>query len=126
MRQLPHHSQLHTQILKLDIKSYFASIHHANLLSLISLYIPEQEELMSAINKIIASHCGKRGTGLPIGNLTSQLFANLYLNELDHFPFLKPFFYSRYVDDFVVIFHGAESLRTAMMINKKSNLFFGE
>ena len=47
----------------------------------------------------------KSGCGLPIGNLTSQLFANIYLNEFDHFVKrdLKIRFYGRYVDDFVLV-----------------------
>ena len=46
-----------------------------------------------------------RGKGLPIGNLTSQFFANVYLNELDQFVKhnLKAKFYVRYVDDFVIL-----------------------
>ena len=42
--------------------------------------------------------------GLPIGNLTSQFFANLYLSELDHFVLenLKPSGYCRYMDDFIL------------------------
>jgi len=44
-------------------------------------------------------------TGMPIGNLTSQFFANVYLNELDHFVKhkLKAKYYIRYVDDFVIL-----------------------
>jgi len=46
-----------------------------------------------------------RGVGMPIGNLTSQIFANIYLNELDRFVkhTLKVKAYSRYGDDFIVI-----------------------
>ena len=46
-----------------------------------------------------------RTQGLPIGNLTSQLFANVYLNELDYFikHILKVKFYARYTDDFVIV-----------------------
>lgn len=45
-----------------------------------------------------------RQTGLPIGNLTSQIFANIYLNEFDQFVLhsLKPWGYVRYGDDFVL------------------------
>jgi len=46
-----------------------------------------------------------RGKGLPIGNLTSQFFANVYLNELDQFVkhCLKARYYVRYVDDFIIL-----------------------
>jgi hypothetical protein len=47
----------------------------------------------------------KNRTGLPIGNLTSQLFANIYLNKLDHFmkDRLQIRYYARYMDDFLII-----------------------
>lgn len=52
-------------------------------------------------------------TGLPIGNLTSQLFANIYLNELDHFikDRLKVRWYGRYMDDFFVLHHDRRYLQ---------------
>ncbi|WP_457671438.1 reverse transcriptase domain-containing protein [Thiolapillus sp.] len=51
--------------------------------------------------------------GLPIGNLTSQHFANVYLNELDQFVKhkLKCRYYLRYVDDMVLLHHDPEQLR---------------
>src|SRR3989344_6812212 len=51
-------------------------------------------------------------TGMPIGNLTSQFFANVYLNELDHFVKhkLKAKYYIRYVDDFVILHKNKEIL----------------
>ena len=54
------------------------------------------------------------GKGLPIGNLTSQFFANVYLNELDQFikHVLKIKYYVRYVDDFVIMHEDKEQLRT--------------
>ncbi len=53
---------------------------------------------------------GKRG--MPLGNLTSQFFANVYLNELDYFVkhVLKAKYYIRYVDDFVILHHSREQL----------------
>ena len=54
--------------------------------------------------------------GLPIGNLTSQLFANIYLDEFDHFMkgFLKLKYYGRYVDDIVVVHHDRDYLKTVI------------
>lgn len=51
--------------------------------------------------------------GIPIGNLTSQIFANIYLNELDRFVkyYLKPKFYLRYGDDFVVLDNSLNQLK---------------
>ena len=61
------------------------------------------------------------GFGLPIGNLTSQLFSNIYLYDFDHFikMTLKFKYYSRYVDDFIIIDDNKDSLRAAMVSIKK-------
>ncbi len=50
--------------------------------------------------------------GIPIGNLTSQMFANIYLNELDHFAkeVLCIKYYVRYMDDFIVLHHNKACL----------------
>lgn len=54
--------------------------------------------------------------GVPIGNLTSQLFANIYLNELDQFVKhkLKVWYYARYTDDFVIISESREYLESLL------------
>ncbi len=56
----------------------------------------------------------KSGTGLPIGNLTSQLFGNIYLNDLDQFikRNLKIKYYGRYVDDMVFVHKDKEYLKS--------------
>ena len=58
---------------------------------------------------------GDRNTGLPIGNITSQFFANIYLNELDHFVKETLGFerYIRYVDDFIILDEDKEGLKEA-------------
>ncbi len=58
------------------------------------------------------------GFGLPIGNLTSQLFSNIYLNDFDYFikRNLKFKYYGRYVDDFVIIDNDKERLRVAIVM----------
>ena len=83
-----------------DIKKYFPSIDHAILKGLLRRHI-EDEEVLKVLNGIIDSS-GERG--LPIGNLTSQFFANLYLNELDFYVkhILRCKYYIRYMDDFLV------------------------
>ena len=65
-------------------------------------------------------HCD-RNVGLPIGNLTSQFFANVYLNELDQFVkhVLKAKYYVRYVDDFVIMHERKEQLSEWYEIIKK-------
>lgn len=88
---------------KSDIKKYFDSIKHDILLNQIRKKIKDIE-FLELIHQIIEK--GGDLKALPIGNLTSQFFANIYLNEFDHFVKrnLKCKFYIRYMDDFV-IFH---------------------
>lgn len=87
--------------LKADIASYFASINHSILKDLIREQI-EDTEMLWLIDTII-NH--SNGPGLPIGNLTSQLFANVYLHELDCWMKneIGVNYYLRYMDDFVVL-----------------------
>lgn len=88
--------------LKLDIKKFFASVDQEILLNLIQKKIAEPN-IFWLIKNILNSF--SYGTGIPIGNLTSQVFANVYLNELDQFVkhTLKEKYYIRYCDDFVVL-----------------------
>ena len=87
-------------VLKCDISHYFQNIDHDILFNLIKKKIRDQK-ILNLIKIIIDSH----SPGLPIGNLTSQLFANIYLNELDkfikHTLCLK--YYLRYMDDFLIL-----------------------
>ncbi|KUK59668.1 MAG: Uncharacterized protein XD81_0755, partial [Bacteroidetes bacterium 38_7] len=70
-------------------------------------------------------HC-KPNCGLPIGNLTSQVFANFYMDSFDHFVKydLKIRYYGRYVDDFVIIHENKEYLKT--LITKLSDFLQSE
>ena len=66
----------------------------------------KDEELLRLIGLILANHKTRTsGKGMPLGNLTSQFFANIYLSELDYFVKhgLKAKYYIRYVDDFVIL-----------------------
>ncbi len=90
-------------VLKCDIKKFFASIDQPTLIGIISEYIPDQN-IRWLISQIIRSfHSTTVGWGLPLGNLTSQLFVNVYMNEFDQFVKhkLKAKHYIRYADDFV-------------------------
>lgn len=92
-------------ILKCDIKKFFHSINQEVLLKILEKHINDKD-IFNLLREIIASfNSGKSGTGLPLGNLTSQLFANVYLNELDQFAKhkLKAKYYIRYTDDFVIL-----------------------
>ena len=65
-------------------------------------------------------HAGKN-KGLPIGNLTSQLFANIYLDEFDHFmkQQLNLKYYGRYVDDIVVVHEDQEYLKSVVNLARE-------
>jgi len=92
-------------ILKGDIKKFFASIDHIILQGILKRYIVDQD-ILWLLNQLISSFNteDKTNVGLPLGNLTSQLFVNIYMNEFDQFikHKLKVKYYIRYADDFVV------------------------
>ena len=99
--------------LKCDVSKYFDSIDHQVLFDLIKRKVRDVNVLW-LVEKIIKSSFSHRihydlfnfrETGIPIGNLTSQLFANLYLNELDQFVKhdLGEKYYIRYMDDFLIL-----------------------
>lgn len=94
-----------TWVLKCDVRKFFASIGHSILLSILEKHIKDREviELFEVIIHSFQSH--ERGKGLPLGNLTSQLLVNVYMNEFDQYlkHILKIKYYIRYADDFVVI-----------------------
>ncbi|MFZ3077884.1 MAG: reverse transcriptase/maturase family protein [Candidatus Aenigmatarchaeota archaeon] len=90
--------------MKCDIRKYFPSINHKILFSVISKRIKD-EKVLRVVREIIDSAYDGEDRGIPIGNLTSQLFANIYLNEFDCFAkhTLGIRFYARYVDDFIFL-----------------------
>lgn len=95
--------------LKADIAKYFYSIDHTVLKAQLGRYIKCRRTfaLISGIIDSSARPGDVRPSGIPIGNLTSQLCANVYLHALDEFmkDELREKFYVRYMDDFVVIHH---------------------
>ncbi|MEK7306173.1 MAG: RNA-directed DNA polymerase [Nitrospirota bacterium] len=121
-------SRKNSYVFKCDIKKYFPSIDHEILFGKIKRKIKCQDTLW-LIKKII-DHSnpqeevidyfkgdnlfdplrGRRG--IPIGNLTSQFFANIYLNDLDHYAkeVLKCRYYMRYVDDIAILDNSKERL----------------
>jgi len=92
--------------LKCDIKKFFANIDHNILVSLLREYIPD-EALIKLLENVIESFSSEKdkNIGLPLGNLTSQLFVNVYMNKFDQFAKhkLKARHYIRYADDFVIL-----------------------
>ncbi|MBI3231626.1 MAG: group II intron reverse transcriptase domain-containing protein [Candidatus Doudnabacteria bacterium] len=117
-------------ILKCDIKKFFASIDHGKLLEILEGYIPDKD-ILWLLNTVVESFTiqphlslgctrdtfsskGEEGCyGLPLGNLTSQLFCNVYMNEFDQFVKhkLKSKFYIRYADDFVFLSYSHRELK---------------
>lgn len=97
-------------VLKLDIKKFFASVDHKILLELLKKKI-EDEDLIWFLEEVISSFHSNQG--IPIGNLTSQIFANIYLNELDKFikEGLQVKYYIRYADDFIIASTNEEYLK---------------
>ena len=93
-------------ILKCDIKKFFASIDHEILKNILVKYIEDKNALW-LLEQVIESFNSKDkiSVGLPLGNLTSQLLVNVYMNEFDQFikRKLKTKHYIRYADDFLII-----------------------
>lgn len=91
-------------VLKCDIKKFFASMQHDRLMAILEARILDPDTL-GLLKEIISSFETTAKTGLPLGNLTSQLFANVYMNEFDQFVKhnLRVKYYIRYADDFVLL-----------------------
>lgn len=109
-------SRQYRHFLKCDISKYFESIDHILLKNLLAR-IFKDEKLLRLLGKIIDHSVpgSVAGKGVPIGNLTSQHFANLYLGELDHFikEVLRVPGYIRYMDDFILFHNSKDALRAA-------------
>ena len=108
-------SQNNTKIcwlLKCDIRKFFASIDHKALLQILNKSIKDQAVVNLLINVISSFNSGVAGVGLPLGNLTSQLLVNIYMNEFDHYikHTLKVTYYIRYADDFVILSNNKNEL----------------
>ncbi len=103
-------------VLKCDIKKFFDSIDHNILLRLIKLKVTNRKTV-ELIEKVIYSFRENEETGIPLGNLTSQLFSNIYLNELDQFikRGLKIKNYIRYADDFVILSDERDNLEKVFL-----------
>ena len=105
--------------MKLDIEKYFASVNHAILLNLINRKIKDPT-VMSLCRIILSNQTVSMGMeenkGLPVGNLTSQFFANIYLNKLDRFvkQSLGYQAYVRYMDDFILFSNDPVELKQAL------------
>lgn len=120
-------------VLKADIKHYFSSVSHDVLKDILRSKISCQR-MLELLFIVIDSH----PEGIPLGNLTSQLFANIYLHELDWYVkhTLKCELYMRYMDDFILVSNDKEQLwevlgkveyfldsNLSLTLNKKTEIF---
>lgn len=122
-------------ILKMDIKKYFENINKNILHDILQRKIKDPKVLWLT-REILYSNEGE--TNLPIGNYTSQMFANIYLNELDQYVKhkLKGKYYFRYMDDAILIRRTKEEVKSdlenikfflseklKLELNKKTQIF---
>lgn len=99
-------------VLKCDIKKYFYTIDKNILLGILKKRIKDKKLL--EFSKVVLND--DQMIGIPIGNFTSQYFANIYLNELDHFvkEVLQIKNYIRYMDDFIILLPTKEDAKKIM------------
>lgn len=122
-------------ILKCDISKFFNNIDKTIMFNIIKRYVKDKDFLEFSYNLIFFNTEEKE---IPIGNYTSQYFANIYLNEMDHFikEKLKIKYYVRYMDDFVLLLENKEDAKKIkknieeylknklkLEFNKKTNYF---
>ncbi|MGI6253623.1 MAG: reverse transcriptase domain-containing protein [Aminivibrio sp.] len=124
-------------VLKCDIAKFFHSIDHEVLMDILSKTIREVK-VLDLIRKASIAPDNASGKGLPIGALTSQILANVYMDQLDHFikdcASIK--YYVRYADDFIILAQTKEELRAIkadiswllethlkLRLNPKSSIF---
>ena len=102
---------------KLDVAKYFSSIHHGRLMGKLFSFLPD-ESLVGLIKGLLKNHpAHAHGVGLPLGNLTSQIFANFYLAELDDaLTELLDGRYFRYMDDIVILAKSEAEARGALAL----------
>ena len=98
--------------LKADVTHYFYSIDHDILLRVVARTIGDRDVLNLLHVLVKGADCIKGNRGLPLGALFSQLLANVYLDQLDHFikDGLGVRYYVRYMDDFVLLHHDKTEL----------------
>jgi retron-type reverse transcriptase len=98
-----------------DITKFFDSVNQRLLVDCLGRRIGDDKVAMRLCREVIDSYHVRPGCGIPIGNLTSQLFANIYLHEFDRYVRhrLKPQAYVRYGDDFILFYVTCRRTRLA-------------
>lgn len=121
-------SKNHTRtcyVLKCDIRKFFASIDQTVMMKVLNRHI-EDQDIKWLITQVLKSfHTTQSGTGLPLGNLTSQLLVNIYMHEFDMYmkQELREKYYIRYADDFVIL---SEDRKYLEKLLSKIDLFLRE
>lgn len=112
-------------VLKCDIKKFFDSVDHGILLGILKRTIKD-EKTIDLLQLIINSYEKKNNKDIPLGNLTNQIFSNIYLNELDQYikRILRVKYYVRYADDFVICDINKQNLE--LNLGKIRNFLFGK
>lgn len=107
-----------TFILKGDVRKCFASVNQNVLMSILDRRITDQDILWLLERVIKSFDSDTSGLGLPLGNLTSQLLINIYLNELDQFVKhrVRATYYIRYADDFAVFSQSKGELKNILVL----------
>ena len=125
--------------LKIDVSKFFYRIDHGSLKKIVRRYFKNDPEVIKILDSIIETDgynfglprfksiddVGINGMvhecGMPVGNLLSQLFANVYLNELDQYckHILKIKNYYRYMDDIVILCNGKKQIRYYLLMIEK-------
>jgi len=115
-------------ILKCDVRKYFDNVDHTILLDMIKEKVT-CGKILDIVRRIVASYHSPTSLqkGIPLGNITSQVFANMYLNTLDHYikKELRCRFYVRYNDDFIIVFESNKhiiTIRDSIVCFVKRNL----
>lgn len=108
-------SKNHTRtcwVLKCDIRKFFASIDQPILLDIVRKRVTDPRTIALVQNIVESFQSTGPNKGLPLGNLTSQMLVNIYMNEFDQYAKhrLKASHYIRYADDFVVLSESREYL----------------
>ncbi len=112
-------------ILKCDIKKYFYNINPNILFNILKRYFADKDLIDFTQVLLFNGPISFNAVGIPIGNYTSQFFANIYLNELDQYikRELKIQNYVRYMDDFILIL---ETKKECILIKKLIEKFLHE
>lgn len=106
LRKVSKNTTITCYALKCDIRKFFDSVHQQTLLNTLTKKVSDTN-IVWLLKTIIESYHSARGIGygIPIGNVSSQLFCNVYMNEFDQFikHKLRIKHYARYTDDFIII-----------------------